>query len=45
MWHSELILRDIERTVEDAKNIDVSVALQEIGDSVMSVEQYANISR
>jgi len=45
MWHSELIPRDIERTVEDAKNIDVSVALQEVGDSVMSVEQYANISR
>jgi len=45
MWHSELIPRDIERTVEDAKNIDVSVALQEVGDSVMSVEQYANVSR
>ena len=45
MWHSELIPRDVERTVEDAKNIDISVVLHEVGDSVMPVEQYANGSR
>ena len=45
MWHSELVPRDVERTVEDAKNIDVSVVLHEVGDSVMTVEQYANVSR
>lgn len=45
MWHSELIPRDVERTVEHAKNIDVSVVLHEVGDSVMPVEQYANVSR
>ena len=44
MWHSELIPRDIERTVEDTKNIDASVVLHEVGDSVMPVEQYANVS-
>ena len=45
MWHSELISRDVERTVEDAENIDVSVVLHEVGNSVMPVKQHANVSR
>ena len=45
MWHSELISRNVERTVEDAENIDISVVLYEVGDSVMPVEQDANISQ
>ena len=45
MWHLELIFRDVERTVEDAKNIDVSVVLHEVGDSVMPIKQHANVSR
>ena len=45
MCHLELILRNVERTVEDAKNINVSVILHEVGDSVMPVEQDANVSR
>ena len=45
MRHSELIPRNVKRTVEHAKNIDVSVVLHEIGDSVMTVEKYANVSR
>ena len=44
MWHSELIPRDVERTVEYAKNINISVVLHEIGDSVMPVEQDADVS-
>lgn len=31
--------------MEDAKNIDVSVVLHEVGDSVMPVKQHANVSR
>ena len=44
MWHSELVPRDVKRTVENAKNIDISVVLHEVGDSVVTVQQYANIS-
>ena len=38
MWHSKLIPRNVERTVEDAENIDVSVVPHEVGDSVMPIE-------
>ena len=30
--------------MKDAKNIDISVVLHEVGDSVVTVQQYANIS-
>ena len=43
MWHLELILCDVERTVKDAKNIDISVVLHEVGDSVVTVQQYATL--
>ena len=43
--HLELIPGDVERTVKDAKNINVSIFLHEVGDSVMPVEQDANVSR
>ncbi len=36
---SELIPADIERTVEDAQNIDVSIVLDQIGDAVVAVEE------
>lgn len=45
MWYSELIPRNVKRTVEHAKNIDVSVVFHEVSDSVMTVVQYANVSR
>ena len=31
--------------MEDAENIDVSIVLHEVGDSVVTVEQHANVSR
>jgi hypothetical protein len=36
---SELISADIERTVKDAQDIDVSIVLDQIGDAVVSVEE------
>jgi len=45
MCHSELILRDIEGTVKDAKDVDVSIILHEICNPVVPVEQDADISR
>ena len=42
---SELIPRDVERTVENAKNVDVSIILHEISDPVMPIEQDSDVSR
>ena len=36
---SELIPADIERTVEDAQDIDVTIVLDQIGDAVVAVEE------
>ena len=41
----ELIPGDVERPVKDTQNIHVSVVFDEVRDSVMSVEQYAHVTR
>ena len=41
----ELILGDVERSMKDAENIDISVIFDEVCDSVMPVEQYAHVTR
>lgn len=38
------ILRDVERAVEHAEDIDVTVGLHEVGDSVMPVQQDADLT-
>jgi hypothetical protein len=35
----ELIPRDVERPVEDAEDVNISVVLDEVRDAVMSIEQ------
>jgi hypothetical protein len=35
MCHSEFILRDVQRAVENAQHIDVSIVLHEASDPVM----------
>jgi hypothetical protein len=35
---SQLIFADIERTVKNAQDIDVSVVLHKIGDAIMAVK-------
>jgi hypothetical protein len=41
--HSKLILRDVERAMEYAKNVDVSIGLDEICNSVMPEQEDANV--
>ena len=41
----ELILGDVERSMKDAENIDISVIFDEVCDSVMPVEQYSHVAR
>ena len=36
--HSQLVLRDVERPMENAKNLDVSVGLDEIRDAEVPVK-------
>ena len=45
MCRSELIPRNVERGVKDAKNVDVSIVLHEICDTVMPIKQNPDISR
>lgn len=45
MCHSELIFPDVERTVEDAKNINVPVVLEQVCDSIVLVKQDAHVPR
>ena len=45
MCHSKLIPRDVERTVEYAENIDVSIVLHEISNPEMPIEQDSDVSR
>ena len=45
MCHSELIPGDIERAMKDTKNIDIPVVLDEIGNSIVPVEQNTNMTR
>ena len=45
MCQLKFIPRDIKRAVKDAEYVDVSIVLYEIGDSVMSVQQDADVSR
>jgi hypothetical protein len=42
---SELIAGDVERSVKDTEDVDVSVAFDEVCDSVVTVEQYSHVSR
>lgn len=44
MCHLELILADIERAMEDAQDIDVSIVLDQIGDAVVAVEENAHMA-
>lgn len=41
---SKLILRDIERAVENAQDVDVSIVLHEVCDAVMPIEQNSDVS-
>jgi hypothetical protein len=35
---------DVERTVENAKDIDVAGGLDQIGDAVVAIEQHADVA-
>jgi len=39
----ELIPRDVERSVEDAEDVNVPVVLDELRDSVVPVKQYPDV--
>jgi len=41
---SELIPGDIERTMEDAENVDVTVVFDQIGDAVMPVKENSHMA-
>jgi hypothetical protein len=41
----ELIPRDVERSMEDTKDIDVAVVLDELRDPIMPLEQYPDMAR
>jgi hypothetical protein len=43
MCHSEFILRDVQRAVENAQHIDVSIVLHEASDPVMPIEQDSDV--
>lgn len=45
MCHSDLIPRNVERSVKDPKDVDVPVVFHNIGDSVVPVEENAHVSR
>ena len=45
MCHSKLIARDVERAVEDADDVDVSIVLHEVRDSVMPIQQDSDMAR
>lgn len=40
---SKLILADIKRAMKHAEDIDITAVLDQVGDSIMSVQQYAHI--
>ena len=42
---SQLILGDVKRPVEHAKDVDARVVPDEIGDSVVLVKQYPDVTR
>jgi len=39
-----LIPRDVERSVEDAEDVNVPVVLDEVSDSVVPVKQYPDVT-
>ena len=45
MCHSKLISGDVKRTVKDTEDVDVAVVPNEVGDSVMPVENDAHVAR
>ena len=41
----ELVPRDVERTVEDAEDVNVSVILEEVGNPIVPIEEYSYVAR
>jgi hypothetical protein len=41
----ELIPRDVQRAMENAKDVDISVVLDEVRNSVVPVEEYPDMAR
>ena len=36
---------DIQRAVKDSENVDVAIHLYQVGDSIMAIEENANVAR
>jgi hypothetical protein len=41
----ELIPRDVQRAMEDTKDIDIAVILDEVRDPIVPIEQYPDMAR
>ena len=41
----ELIPRDVQRSMENAKDVDIAVVLDEVRDTVVSVEEHSDVAR